>query len=82
MVFGISNMSQSYSVDGNSDVAFCCQFSSNLFMFRYEPHCFAFSSLMLLVVWQEGHPACKKMSDGVLAWLSVWCEVLTCIWPS
>jgi len=25
---------------------------------------------------------CKKLSDGVLAWLSVWSEVQTCIWPS
>jgi len=32
----------------------------------------AFGALMLLVGWQEGHPACKKLSDGVLAWLSVW----------
>jgi len=25
-----------------------------------------------LLVWrQEGHPACKKLSGGVLAWLSV-----------
>ena len=31
---------------------------------------------------QEGHPACKKLSGGVLAWLSVWSEVQTCIWPS
>jgi len=37
---------------------------------------------MLLVGWQEGHPVCKKLSDGVLAWLSVWSEVQTCIWPS
>ena len=22
-----------------------------------------------LVGWQEGHPACKKLSGGVLAWL-------------
>jgi len=29
-----------------------------------------------------GHPACKKQSGGVLAWLSVWSEVQTCIWPS
>jgi len=27
--------------------------------------------LRLLVGWQEGHPACKKLSGGVLAWLSV-----------
>jgi len=31
---------------------------------------------------QEGHPACKNLSGGVLAWLSVWSEVQTCIWPS
>jgi len=31
-----------------------------------------FSALTLLVGWQEGHPACKKLSGGVLAWLSVW----------
>ena len=42
----------------------------------------AFSALTLLVGRQEGHPACKKLSGGVLAWLSVWCEVQTCIWPS
>jgi len=30
---------------------------------------------MLLVGLQEGHPACKKLSGGVLAWLSVWSEV-------
>jgi len=33
--------------------------------------CFAFSALTLLVERQEGHPACKKLSGGVLAWLSV-----------
>ena len=37
---------------------------------------------MLLVGRQEGHTACKKLSGGVLAWLSVWSEVQTCIWPS
>jgi len=31
-----------------------------------------FSALTLLVGRQEGHPACKKLSGGVLAWLSVW----------
>jgi len=38
--------------------------------------------LTLLVGWQEGHPACEKLSGGVLAWLSVWSEVHTCIQPS
>jgi len=42
----------------------------------------AFSALMLLVGWQEGHLACKKLSSGVLVWLSVWGEMQTCIWPS
>ena len=42
----------------------------------------AYSGLMLLVGQQEGHPACKKLSSEVLAWLSVWSEVQTCIWPS
>jgi len=42
----------------------------------------AFSALTLLVGWQEGHPACKKLSGGVLAWLSVWSEVQTCMLPS
>ena len=38
--------------------------------------CFiAFSALTLLVGRQEGHPSCKKLSGGVLAWLSVWSEV-------
>jgi len=35
----------------------------------------AFSALTLLVGQQEGHPACKKLSGEVLAWLSVWSEV-------
>ena len=42
----------------------------------------AISALTLLVGLQEAHPACKKQSGGVLAWLSVWSEVQTCIWPS
>jgi len=31
---------------------------------------FAFSASTLLVGRQEGHPACKKLSCGMLAWLS------------
>ena len=42
----------------------------------------AFGALTLLVGWQEGHPARKKLSSGVLAWLSAWSKVQTCIWPS
>jgi len=40
-----------------------------------------FSALTLLVGRQEGHPAFKKLSSGVLVWLSVWSEVQTCIRP-
>jgi len=43
---------------------------------------YAFSASTLLVGWQEGHPTCKKLSGGVLAWLSAWSEVQTCIQPS
>jgi len=43
---------------------------------------YAFSALTLLVGRQEGHLACKKLSGGVLAWLSLWSEVQTCIWPN
>jgi len=47
-----------------------------------DASCVAFSDLTLLVGRQEGHPACKKLSSGVLAWLSDWSKVQTCIWPS
>jgi len=50
-----------------------------LYFFRTVLGSLAFSALTLLVVRQEGHPACKKQSGGVLAWLSVWSEVQTCI---
>jgi len=51
---------------------------------RYKCTCTwqSFSALMLLVGWQEGHPAYKKLSGGVLAWSSVCGEVHTCIWRS
>jgi len=31
-----------------------------------------FGALTLLIGRQEGQPACKNLTDGVLAWLSVW----------
>jgi len=45
------------------------------------PQC-AYRTLTLLVWRQEEHPACKKLSGGVLTWLSVRSEMQTCIWPS
>ena len=40
----------------------------------------AFNALTLLVGRQEGHPACKKLSGGMLAWLYIWVKVQICIW--
>jgi len=40
------------------------------------------NALTLLVGWQEGHLACKKLACLGAGWLSVWSEVPTCIWPS
>jgi len=42
----------------------------------------AFSALTLLVGQQEGHPACKKLSGGVLEWLYVWSELQTAYVPA
>jgi len=43
----------------------------------------AFSALTLLVRCQEEHPACRKLSDEVLMWLSVWSKVqMFCILSS
>ena len=52
--------------------------------YRYSSSTMAFSALTLLVGQQEGHPACKKLSGEVLAWLFVWSDVQSqiCIWPS
>jgi len=63
----------------------CCVVAAYLVnKYYYYYHCLicAFSALTLLVGRQEGHPACKKLSGGVLAWLSVWSEMQTCIRPS
>ena len=38
-------------------------------------------ALTLLVGRQEGHLACKKLSGGVMSWLSVSSEVQACIRP-
>jgi len=47
---------------------------------------YVFSAFILLVGWQEGnlpHPACKKLSGEVLAWLSAWSKVqMIWIWSS
>jgi len=40
------------------------------------------NALTLLVGWQEGHLACKKLACLGAGWLSVWSEMPTCTWPS
>jgi len=55
---------------------------SQWFKFSLFFQCCSFSALTPLVGWQEGHPACKKLSGGVLVWLFVWSDVQICIWPS
>ena len=37
-------------------------------------------AFIALVGRREVHPACKKLSGGMLAWLSVWGEVQICRW--
>jgi len=59
--------------------SFHCDLCSTV---RYFVSFSAFSALTLLVGRQEGHPACKKMSGGVLVWLSVWSELQTYVRPS
>ena len=59
----------------------CPLFKKRIIMYVVCLFC-SFSALTLLVGRQEGHPACKKLSGGVLAWLSVWSEVQTCICSS
>jgi len=54
-------------------IIYCC-IEAFIYIQSYHFAC-AFSALTLLVGRQEGHPACKKQSGGVLAWLSVWSEV-------
>jgi len=61
---------------------YACPFAMAMFLKCLVNRTSAFSALTLLVGQQNGHPACKKLSGGLLAWLSVWSKVQTCIWPS
>ena len=55
---------------------------TNLLSCTYIGTIVSFSALTLLVGWQEGHPASRKLSGGVLVWLSAWREVQISIQPS
>ena len=55
-----------------SAIFFCCKWSARL-------------PSVLWRCWlggRKGIQPVKKLSGGVLAWLSVWSEMQTCIWPS
>ena len=65
-----------------SGICVCMCDCAKFDFFVFICHVYPFSASTLLVGRQEGHPACKKLSGGLLAWLSVWSEVQTCIWPS
>ena len=73
----------SLQTDNHAKISVCCR---KKFHIVYRLQCrdkgFAFSALTLLVGLQEGYPARKKLGGEVLAWLSDWGEVQTCIWPS
>ena len=68
---------KSHPANGKSSLKGAWSGSNNPF-YNFTPHVIspqgtvAFSALTLLVGRQGGHPACNKLSGGVLAWLSVW----------
>ena len=52
---------------------------------KFCSRCCTYSASVLWCCWlggRKGIRPVKKLSGGVLAWLSVWSEVLTCICPS
>jgi len=95
VVYALSLNGFKKCVDSSFGVKFCVFLKTSFLELEAEVICsvtvfltycrcghIAFSALTLLVGRQEGHPACKKLSGGVLAWLSVWSDMQTCIWPS
>ena len=61
------------------------QLTYNVFWIYVSLTCNFFIPSMLWCCWlgsRKGIRPVKKLSSGVLAWLSVWSEVQTCIWPS
>jgi len=66
-------------------LGFCISTTHSVFQLDFYTAvlaCIKGSALTLFVGQQEGHLACKKLSGGVLVWLSDWGEVQICIWPS
>jgi len=85
----VQSLSLLVLLDAETFALYCITLSFKFIRYEkyfFQPYsafsAFAFSALTLLVGRQEGHPACKKLSGEVLAWLPVWSDVQTCIWPS
>jgi len=70
-------LTRCHASSSSSSSSFYCIVLYCLFIYYFIN---AFSALMLLVGRQEEHPACKKLSGGVLVRLSAWSEVQTCIY--
>ena len=71
-----SGLRQFATVSTNHQICICVEYLSvSICMKLLCLQCFD------AVGWAAGR-ACKKLSGGVLAWLSVWSEMQTCIWPS
>ena len=67
----------------NFQLSLLCEVFAIVSFFKYLDTLYVhFYAMMLLVERQEGHSACKKLDGGVLAWLSVWSKVQTCIRPN
>ena len=70
----------------------CCEGVINLSLTNQHQSLFFCYTFLLIVMpsvlWRcwlggrKGIRPVKKLSAGMLAWLSVWSEVQTCIWPS
>ena len=62
-IFIVRQMQEKFRAKGKKHFTAPCTLSDAI-------SALAFSALTLLVGWQEGHPACKKLSGGMLACLS------------
>jgi len=57
--------------------------NTKFFIFLHHFLCFCLQCFDTVGSASEEHPACKKLSDEVLAWLSVWSKLqMVCIWSS
>jgi len=54
----------------------------NNWILKFADNTKILNAFTLLVGQQAGHPAFKKLSGRVLAWLSLWGEMQICIWRS